>query len=108
MGSEMCIRDRKDLRQAEEELQQLHFNEQPAGGFQLTRFTAPPDPSTTNDVVWQYISNAIAQGGYHSKPAARDRSPARRAGGDEHSSHSDEELIDVINDPYFKPVRGSE
>ena len=30
--------------------------------------------------------------------------PRTRAGGDEHSSHSDEELIDIINDPYFKPV----
>ena len=87
-----------------EELQQLHFNEQP-GGLQNTSNRTTADPSTTDDVVWQYI----AQGGYRAKSSTREGPPSRiRAGGDKHSSHSDEELIDSLTNRYFKPVKCSE
>ena len=102
-------RYKKDLCQAEEELQQLHFNEQP-GGLHDTGIKAKADPSTKDDYVWEYLADIINSGDYRTEPNARQRRPAfrLRPAGDEHSSHSDEELLDSLTNAYFKPVKCSE
>ena len=96
-------RYKKDLRQAEEELQQLHFHEQP-GGLHNTGIKAQADPSTQDDCVWEYYADIINRGDYRTAPDAR----RLRAAGDEHSSHSDEELLASLPNTYFKPVKCSE
>ena len=84
MGTRQKIinRYKKDLRQAEEELQQLHFNEQP-GGLPNTRASAEAEPSAPDDSVWEYYTDIINKGDYRAEPDAR----RLQAAGDEHSNH---------------------
>ena len=111
-------RYKKDLRQAEEELQQLHFREQPGGLADTAKQPGHAEPSDADDLVWQYYADIINAGDYSpdgTKPwtgsyaAALAKSRTRIiAAGDEHSSGSDEELIAAIPNTYFKPVECAE
>ena len=98
-------RYKKDLRQAEEELQQLHFHEQP-GGLPDSPAKATADPSARDDCVWEYYADIINKGDFHSEaPKCGGYIRKYVAAGDEHSSHSDEELIASLPNTYFKPVQ---
>ena len=111
-------RYKKDLRQAEEELQQLHFREQPGGLADTKKQPGNAEPSDADDLVWQYYADIINAGDYSpdgKKPwtgsyAAALAKPNAKvvAAGDEHSSGSDEELIAALPHTYFKPVECDE
>ena len=102
----------------EEELQQLHFCEQPGGLADTKKQPGNAEPSDADDLVWQYYADIINAGDYSAdakKPwtgsyaAALAKSHAKVvAAGDEHSSGSDEELIATLPNTYFKPVECDE
>ena len=107
-------RYKKDLRQAEEELQQLHFSEQSGGLPDTPKQPGAVEPSVADDLVWEYYADIINSGdfstdgikpwtGSYAATLAKSRTKCI-SGGDKHSSHSDEELIAALPNTYFKPI----
>ena len=57
-------RYKRDLRQAEEELQQLHFREQSGGLPDTPKQPGAAEPSIADDLVWEYYADIINSGDF--------------------------------------------
>ena len=90
---------------------QKHGNEQPGGLPETKGKPGTAELSATDDCVCDYYTHIINKGNYHAdarKPYATAIAKSQTryvTAGDEHSSHSDEELITALPHSYFKPVK---
>ena len=85
------------------------------GGLPDTKKPGTAEPSANDDCVWDYYAEIINKGHYRteaggprtpvSAPILARPTPKLTAAGDEHSSHSDDELLSALPNTYFKPLQ---
>ena len=123
MGTRQAIelaiqRYKKDLRQAEEELQQLHFGQQPRGQRDDDDYNddKKTKPSKEDDRVWQFYVDIINSGAYDTSCPIRPWTALMQMLLPTHmqslflpgQNTVDEELIASLPHTHFEPVEGPE